>query len=69
MELTAIEWMIEEVQELREKGDTDLRSVLYRLNKAKEMEKQQMINFTNNYLKDYEDITVLQYYNETFKSE
>ena len=44
MKQTAVEWMIEEVQELRENGDTDLRAVLYRLTKAKEIEKQQIIN-------------------------
>jgi hypothetical protein len=33
---------------------------------AKEMEKQQIIKFTNNYLDDDADETVEQFYNKTF---
>jgi hypothetical protein len=33
---------------------------------AKEMEKQQIIKFTNNYLDDDSDETVEQFYNKTF---
>ena len=35
---------------------------------AKQMEKEQIIKFTNDYLDDDADTTVEQYYNETFKS-
>ena len=33
---------------------------------AKEMEKEQMIKFTNDYLDDDADLTAEQYYNETY---
>jgi hypothetical protein len=36
---------------------------------AKEMEKEQIIKFANDYLDDDADLTAEQYYNETFKSE
>jgi hypothetical protein len=39
------------------------------LEQAKEMEKEQMIKFTNDYLDDDADLTAEQYYKETFKSE
>ena len=35
---------------------------------AKEMEKEQMIKFTNDYLDDDADLTAEQYYNKTFKN-
>jgi hypothetical protein len=37
------------------------------IEQAKEMEKQQMIKFANDYLFDDADLTAEQYYNETFK--
>lgn len=38
---TAIEWLMEQIQEQRENGDNDLRQTLYYCKQAKEMEKEQ----------------------------
>jgi hypothetical protein len=41
---TAVEFLEEIIQEQRENGDTDLRTILYYCREAKEMEKQQLHN-------------------------
>ena len=70
---TAVEWLIEQIENQRETGNTDLRTTLHFCDKAKEMEKQQIkdawfdstAQFDNaaemTYKKDFE-----QYYKETF---
>lgn len=70
MKQTAVEWLIEELNQKihiipMDKWDK-IRDLVQ---KAKAMEKEQIINFTNNYLDDYEDTTVEQYYNETYKQD
>ena len=60
---TALEWLIEQLTpsiSLRQKHIDEL------FKQAKEMEKQQIIKFTNNYLDDDADETVEQFYNKTF---
>jgi hypothetical protein len=52
--------------------DINSRSTIAQSNifeQAKEMEKEQMIKFTNDYLFDDADLTAEQYYNQTFKQD
>jgi len=74
MKQTAVDWL---VQELSKKGDYGLGFYLEHKDEiiqAKEMEKEQMIDFSKVVLKEYkrirpEDIsTIKRLYNETFKS-
>lgn len=68
MEQTAVEWLAERIQSDKIFNFENV------LNKAKEMEKQQIIDFAlwfnnrDNSYKSYTEI-VEQYYNEIFKSE
>ena len=60
---TAVEWLVEQLKDM----EYDLRLIPNTIEKAKEMEKQQII-------KAYENTNSMamygeQYYNETFKSE
>jgi hypothetical protein len=41
---TAVEWLIEQIENQRETGNTDLRTTLHFCDKAKEIEKQNIIN-------------------------
>jgi hypothetical protein len=64
MKQTAVEWLINEL-------DLDNNPFnMKRINQAKEMEKEQIIDGIT-FFKDrpYEVITAKQYYNKTFKSE
>lgn len=65
---TAVEWLANELfKQLT--GEPDKISLKEVLEQAKEMEKEQIIKFANDYLDDDADLTAEQYYNETFKSE
>ena len=64
MEQTAVRWLVEEFDLTSE--SPIIKNVV---EQAKQMEKEQMIKFTNDYLDDDADLTAEQYYNETFKSE
>jgi hypothetical protein len=60
---TAVEWIVEQLTpsiSLQQKHIDEL------FKQAKEMEKQQIIKFTNNYLDDDADEKVEQFYNKTF---
>jgi hypothetical protein len=59
---TATDWLFEQLWE-NPKDKLNWYAILYQ---AKEMEKEQMIKFTNDYLDDDADLTAEQYYNETF---
>jgi hypothetical protein len=60
---TAIEWLFKQLWE--EPKD---KMVWYAiLDKAKEMEKEQMLDFANNYLSDDKSQTPEHYYQETYK--
>ena len=71
MKQTAVQWLQQTLEcfgnkhELQMSWDTlnDL------VEQAKEMEKEQVIKFTNDYLDDDADLSAEEYYNETFKSE
>ena len=66
--LTAVDWLANELfKQLT--GEPDKISLKEVLEQAKEMEKEQIIKFANDYLDDDADLTAEQYYNETFKSE
>ena len=67
---TAVEWLWEQIDGIIPYQDINTSQLFIGLlEQAKEMEKQQIIKFTNDYLDDDADTTVEQYYNETFKSE
>ena len=69
---TAVEWLFEQLKLSSKKTDNINNEHLffYRMFvQAKEMEKEQIIKFTNDYLDDDADLSAEQYYNETFKSE
>jgi hypothetical protein len=53
-----LDWLIKDMSEF-------IRLSLF--NKAKEIEKEQMIKFANDYLDDDTDLTAEQYYNETYE--
>jgi hypothetical protein len=60
---TSVDWLIEQLTpsiSLQQKHIDEL------FKQAKEIEKQQIIKFTNNYLDDDADETVEQFYNKTF---
>jgi hypothetical protein len=64
-EKTAVEWLISKLKNLDAIDNKDIKQ-------AKEMEKQEKIDFANNYGFDicaYDYERAEQYYNETFKSE
>jgi hypothetical protein len=73
--MTAVEWLIKKHFGGINNCTPDFR---YHINQAKEMEKQQIIDFTNNFITectygDYDGIvqrnkTAEEYYNETFKN-
>jgi hypothetical protein len=71
---TAVEWLIEKIEEQREDGETDLRTTLYYCNKAEQMEKEQIeIAFANSYLTGCEEVSYNDankasenYYNKTY---
>jgi hypothetical protein len=64
--MTAVEWLESEFVKLE--STIGVYGIMYGLiEQAKEMEKQQIIDFTNNYLNDDEYLTPEHYYNETFK--
>jgi hypothetical protein len=66
---TAVEWLIEQIENQRETGNTDLRTTLHFCDKAKEMEKEQI---ENAYIQGFAEcdatgiMDVEQYYNQTF---
>jgi hypothetical protein len=81
MKQTAVEWLIENIIQLnasRKYGVISWNTYLSKqeelFNQAKEMEKQQIIdfaiwfNYTNTNYQSYEQI-IEQYYNETFKKQ
>jgi hypothetical protein len=59
---TAVEWLIEQIENQRETGNTDLRTTLHFCDKAKEMEKQQIRNALHYFGIENAE----QYYKETF---
>jgi hypothetical protein len=71
---TAIEWLIEQIENQRETGNTDLRTTLHFCDKAKEMEKKQIIDACDagyddgcGFIEDIKYKDAEQYYKETFK--
>ena len=65
---TAVEWLIEQIENQRETGNTDLRTTLHFCEKAKEMEKEQIIeSFKHGKLPPlFTNLDGEQYYNQTF---
>lgn len=61
---TATQWLFEKLWETPK----DKLTWYAILAAAKEMGKEQMIKFTNDYLDDDADLTAEQYYTETFKN-
>jgi hypothetical protein len=61
---TAVEWLQSEIDN-KDMGEIPMWIYEF-IEQAKEMEKQQIIKFTNNYLDDDSDETVEQFYNKTF---
>lgn len=59
MKKTAVEWLIEQLTEIHPDA----------FEKAKEMEKEQIIKTAEYYFHEHGKLTPQQYYNETFKSE
>jgi cystathionine beta-lyase family protein involved in aluminum resistance len=78
---TAVEWLKTIVKEMIESEENDLHAVLWRIEQAKEMEKQQIIGAWHNgkineqdFFSDHTGTIVRancaeKYYDETFKSE
>ena len=69
-QLTAVEWLIKQLNEKIDfipmhKWDM-IRDIVHQ---AKAMEKEQIIEFTNDYLDDNADLTAEQYYNTTYKQD
>jgi len=64
MKQTATEWLFKQLWE-EPKDKFTWNTILI---KAKEMEKEQIIQFANDYLDDDADLTAEQYYNKTFKN-
>jgi hypothetical protein len=60
---TATEWLFKQLWE-EPKDKLTWNTILI---KAKEMEKEQIIQFANDYLDDDADLTAEQYYKETYK--
>jgi hypothetical protein len=76
-EKTAVEWLIDQYEKMREDGNTDMRTVIHKAIQAKEMEKEQIKDAWLSAWKDsminpledkYYEPEAEQYYNETFKS-
>jgi hypothetical protein len=72
--MTAVEWLQEQLKKRVDFNPLDKNSYLNNVEKlfqqAKEMEKQQMIDFGNNCIMENSCVfDIEQYYNETFKSE
>ena len=66
---TAVEWLIEKIEEQREGVETDLKTILYHCYVAKQMEKEQMKEahlIADHYPRGYE---FDKWYNETFGGE
>lgn len=62
MKQTAVDFLFEQLWETPK----DKLTWYAILQQAKELEKEQMIKFTNDYLDDDADLTAEQYYTETF---
>jgi len=62
---TATEWLFKQLWE-EPKDKLTWNTILM---KAKEIEKEQIIQFANDYLDDDADLSAEQYYNETFKKD
>ena len=60
--MTAIEWLLEEWPILESQIPARI------IDQAKQMEKEQMIKFANDYIDDDEDLTAEEYYNETYNN-
>jgi len=73
MKQTAVEWLANEIQEQLKMFFPGATLYQPTIEKAKEMEKEQIIDFAENYemweSENYPRKTFEQYYNETFKSE
>jgi hypothetical protein len=76
MTQTAIEWLENQIKTSKyfykvlediNSRNTVAQSEIFE--QAKEMEKEQIIKFANDYLDDDADLTAEQYYNETFKKD
>jgi uncharacterized protein YdbL (DUF1318 family) len=70
--MTALEWLVKELSEILGPLKTEAMQDLLlvdAINKAKEMEKQQIINAWIATDNELQRIAAEQYYNETFKSE
>lgn len=68
-QLTAVEWFNQQLVD-RQNGKGDSRSWSEILEQAKQIEKEQAITFTNDYITNvdwsYQGKTTAQYYNETY---
>jgi len=62
---TAVEWLFKQLWE-EPKDKLTWNTILM---KAKAIEKEQIIQFANDYLDDDADLSAEQYYNETFKKD
>jgi hypothetical protein len=68
---TAVEWVIQYLSNVKPNEFCSIEKIKELLQQAKEMEKEQIIDFANNYGFDicgYDYDKAEQYYNETYKS-
>ena len=69
-QITAIEWLEAKVNGMIENGgDYELLEVIEHIQKAKEMEEEQIMNAWVNGVVSEDDITAKKYYNKTYKQE
>jgi hypothetical protein len=66
---TAVEWLIDKIQDQRENGNNDLRTTLYYCEQANKIFEEQIIDsYRIGYIKRDEDklMEAKKYYNETY---
>jgi hypothetical protein len=67
---TAVEWLWEKIDNTIPFQNIQTSQIFNGLlEQAKEMEKQQILEFANDYLDDDADLTAEQYFNQTFKKD
>ena len=67
---TAVEWLWEQIDNTIPFQNIQTSQIFNGLlEQAKEMEREQIIKFANDYLDDDADLTAEQYFNQTFKKD
>lgn len=64
---TAVEWLESKIQEQREKGENDLRTILWYCKQAKAMEKEQIIDFFMDASQNFSEGEANKYYKKTYE--